>query len=442
MAETPPHSSKAAVGSPIHRPMSLRRNISWSVIGNATYAGLQWLSLIALTKLQPTSDVGAFTLGLSVATPIVTLLNMELRQILSTDHLGRYPLKLFITIRVVTSIVAVMIIALFAAIGGYDIATGLVIVAVGCYKAIDAIADITFGYFQQVERMTIVAKSLILNGVLSFVGFSTVLYVTRNLLAGVVAFTIASVITLVCWNIPKMQVERLHLRSYHSVYPGESWNWPEFRRGGAELIASAWPLGAAVMVANLGTYVPRYLLEWFEGASSLGIFGALSYLVVIGGVVATAIAYSTLPRMASYYQSGNRDAYLRIVRSMVAAGIAIILIGEVLVIFAGESVVSMIYTKEYGGYTPAMMLLVLGGGAGYIATFISFGLIALEDYRTQLITNLIALIVLTVAALVLIPPMGIDGAALTIAVGAIVRILGMSWMLASNVSEKFVLRGR
>jgi hypothetical protein len=62
--ETAP--AEAALAAPTGG-LSLRKNFSWTFVGNVVYAACQWGILVALAKLGTPEMVGQFTLGLAVA---------------------------------------------------------------------------------------------------------------------------------------------------------------------------------------------------------------------------------------------------------------------------------------------------------------------------------------------------------------------------------------
>ena len=73
--------------------LSLRRNFSHMLIGNAIYSLSQWGILISLAKLSSTEAVGVYTLGIAVTAPIILLTDLQLRTILATDAKKDYTLR-------------------------------------------------------------------------------------------------------------------------------------------------------------------------------------------------------------------------------------------------------------------------------------------------------------------------------------------------------------
>ena len=64
-----------------YKPLTLRRNFSWTFVSNVVYAGCQWGILMVLAKLGSPENIGQFTLGLAQTAPVFMLTNLQLHEI-------------------------------------------------------------------------------------------------------------------------------------------------------------------------------------------------------------------------------------------------------------------------------------------------------------------------------------------------------------------------
>src|SRR6185312_7757127 len=80
-------------------PRSLRSNLAWMVAGTVWNGFCQWAMLIVLAKLGTIDMVGAFTLGLAIATPILMFSCLNLRSIFVTDQQGAFRFHEYFTLR-------------------------------------------------------------------------------------------------------------------------------------------------------------------------------------------------------------------------------------------------------------------------------------------------------------------------------------------------------
>ncbi len=84
-------------------PASLRRNFSWTMLGNVFFAGCQWAMLAALAKLGSTEMVGQFALATAIATPIMVFSNLKLRAVLASDANDEYSFSDYFSLRLITT---------------------------------------------------------------------------------------------------------------------------------------------------------------------------------------------------------------------------------------------------------------------------------------------------------------------------------------------------
>ena len=68
---------------------SLRRNFSWTFVGNVVYSACQAGILMLLAKLGNPEMVGKYGLAMAIATPVLALSSLQLRAVLTTDVKGK-----------------------------------------------------------------------------------------------------------------------------------------------------------------------------------------------------------------------------------------------------------------------------------------------------------------------------------------------------------------
>src|SRR5947199_9712010 len=91
--------SSRAQGTP-----ALRRNVAWALVGNLGYSACQWGVLVCMAKLGTETDVGRFALGLALTAPIITLTNLNLRLVQSTDAREAYPFSTYMSARLIRTL--------------------------------------------------------------------------------------------------------------------------------------------------------------------------------------------------------------------------------------------------------------------------------------------------------------------------------------------------
>lgn len=124
------------------KPLTLRRNFSWTFVGNFVYAACQWGMLVVLAKLGTPEMVGQFTLGLAVTAPVIMFTNLQLWAVLVTDAKNEYIFGDYLGLRLFMTGLALAIIIGITLVAGYRWETSLVILLVGLSKAVESISEV------------------------------------------------------------------------------------------------------------------------------------------------------------------------------------------------------------------------------------------------------------------------------------------------------------
>jgi O-antigen/teichoic acid export membrane protein len=399
---------------PKNKPLTLRRNFSWTFIGNLVYSGCQWGMLIVLAKLGSPEMVGQFTLGLAVTAPIIMFTNLQLRGVQATDAKQQYSFSDYLGLRLISTGLALLIITVISLSGGYQRETSFVIFLIGIAKAFESISDVFYGLIQQHERMDQIAKSLMIKGPLSLLLLGLGVYLSGRVIWGVLGLVFAWLVVLFGCDLP---IGLLMVKQRRKLQP--HWHWQTL----IKLIWLALPLGFVMMLISFNANIPRYFIERYLGEQELGIFAALAYLMVAGGMVVNALGESASPRLAKYYAEGDLVAFRTLLLKLL--GIAALMggIGILVAIIGGRSILTLLYKPEYGEQTTLFIWLMVTAGINYISSFLGYGMTAARYFRIQMPLFITVASISAFACLWLLPKLGLLGAAIALLLGATVQAL-------------------
>src|SRR5438046_2872636 len=181
---------------------SLRRNVAWALVGNLGYSACQWGVLVCMAKLGTATDVGRFALGLALTAPIITLTNLNLRLLQSTDAREDYPFSVYLSVRLIGTVLGLAAIAAMAFGLGYQGITLYLILAVALGKAFEAVSDVVFGLLLKAENLRRVAVSMLAKGVISLLAVGLVLQMTGDIILATVAMALCWGSLLLTYNLP------------------------------------------------------------------------------------------------------------------------------------------------------------------------------------------------------------------------------------------------
>jgi O-antigen/teichoic acid export membrane protein len=391
------------------RRLSLKANFTWTFIGNVVYAASQWGKLVIIAKMTNPESVGLFTLGLAFGAPVVILFNLGLRAVQATDVNKEFGFSDYLHLRIITSIFAFLVISLISFTAESALEASLMIIVVGFGKVLDAIGEIYYSLLQQNERMDRLSISVILKSLISLLTLGIILFLTRNLLLSITISVMTSVIVLILYDIPNTLAYReLERETRGLLYDLTHSSRLEvlFR-----LARFAFPLGITAMLISLNTNIPRYIVEHFLGKKELGIYAAMSYILVAGSTVVNALGNTTSPRLARYYSSNNVRGFSKLVFYLL--GVCLLLgAGEtVIALVGGKPLLTLIYTSEYAENTTTFVYLMVSGGFMYAASFLNYALTACRSYSIQPVIILASCLAAVGSGLLLIERYGILGIA-------------------------------
>jgi O-antigen/teichoic acid export membrane protein len=403
-----------AFAAPRDGRLSLRANFSWTFLGNVVYAACQWGMLTALAKLGTPELVGQFSLGLAVTAPVMMLANLQLRAIQATDARRDYEFADYYALRLLTSGLALLVIAGIALLSSYRAEMVAVILALGLYKGVQSIGDVYHGLMQGRERMDLISRALLLKGPLALLALALVFYLTRSVAWAGLAMAVVYLAVLLAY-------ERRNARALLADEAPQVLR-PRWQPG--RLAALAWlalPLGLVMMLISLNGNIPRYAIERYLGQGELGIFAAMASLKVVGTTFVGALGQSASPRLAAYYAEGDGAAFRRLLARLIAIGAGLGGLAVAVAAALGGPVLTLLYTPAYAQRIDVLIVLMVAAGMAFVASFLGYGITAARRFRQQIPLFAGVLAATAVATLVLVPAYGVMGAALALVVSAVVQ---------------------
>lgn len=422
-AEAPP---AGAIAAPVGG-LSLRKNFSWTFVGNVVYAACQWGILVVLAKLGTPEMVGQFALGLAVTAPVMMFSMLQLRGVQATDAKREYQFGDYLALRLITTALALAVIVGIVAVSGYKRETALVILIVGAMKGVDALSDVYYGLWQQHERMDGIAQALMLNGVLSTATLTAIMAATHNIVLATLGTATGSVGAL-AFTLAKNR--RLALATGLAARP--TWNTHLLWR----LSRLALPLGVVMLLISLNTNIPRYVIQHYLGEAQLGIFAAIGYLMVAGSTIVAALGQSASPRLARYFAEGTSDLFLRLLARLICVAVALGLAGILIALGGGRQLLMTLYRADYAAFTHVFTWLMIAAGIGYVASFLGYALTAARHFAIQAPLFVVVTTVTLAAAWFGTSRFGLVGAAWAVILGSVVQFAGMAIVVTLAVRRR------
>lgn len=401
------------------RRRSFRENFSWTFVGNVVFSACNWGVLCVLAKLGTPEMVGGYALAVAVSSPIVLLFGLRLRLVQATDARGQYEFGTYLGLRLLMMALALVVIAGVTWLGGYRPAAAAVIVAVGVIGAVDALSDVVYGLFQKHERMDRIATSLMIRGPLSLLAFSVAVWTTGSVFWGALSIAAAYGVTFLAWDLPHAVRERVRSRDSATVLEAAAADAPDpvasrgtwWRSQMLLLGTTAFPLGFAVLVGNLGVQVPRYFVERQLGTRELGLYTAMASIINVGLTFMTALWETATPRLARHHRRREIGAFRRLVLRLMGVGSLLGLLVILGAVIAGRPLLTLVYRSEYAERMDVFLWLMAFGALQYATGVIGYAAASMRKFWWQLSIQAGTLASTTLLCALLIPRYGLLGAA-------------------------------
>ncbi len=388
----------------------LRSKFSWTLLGNVTFQASQWLILATLAKLGNVNMVGQYALALAISTPIMILMNLQLRTIQATDTENKYKFYDFFNIRFYSNILFIVIIVIIIYFMKYDNYVSVVIIIISTTKVVESFSDLIYGYNQKYENMKGIAISQILKGVISFSLFSISLYISNDL-------RIASLGILSAYLLILFFIDIRILINYHVKF------FQLNNKVNFKLIKVALPLGIVLLLSSLNTNIPRFFIERIGGSEQLGYFAAISYLIVAGNTIIVSLGQTAAPRLAKYVANKQFEKFISLLKRLLCIGGILGLFGLIVIILFGGNLLELAYTKDYAMYNNLFILLMFVGSMDYISSFFGYGLTALRNFNIQPKIAIFWTLNSLILSFILIPPLGLNGAGFALLISSFIRLI-------------------
>ena len=206
-----------------------------------------------------------------------------------------------------------------------------------------------------------------------------------------------------------------------AIRNGLSLHWN--REAITNLLVTLVPLGLVSFLISMQSSLPRLLLNRHGGESELGVFVALTAILIAGMGLAGSVSQAIVPRLAWLRADDDRHGFVRLLLLLLTGSLGLTIAAVLGAWIVGPFVVRILYSAEYAEHNTALMWLAVACGVTLMGGFVGNAITVARQLRIQVVNNVIALGVLFALCLVLVPRYGIAGAAASIALSDIIVLL-------------------
>jgi O-antigen/teichoic acid export membrane protein len=390
--------------------LSLRQGFAATFAGNVAFAASQWAALSLIARLGGAAMLGEYALALAIATPVALFSHLNLRAVLATDMHRSHPFGDYLAVRLATVALGVLAVAAIAFASGYAWPVAAVVVAAGVVLSADNLSDIFYAVMQRRDRMDQIARSTAARGALSVVALGAVLWLTHSLLAAVLAQAAGRLAVLLAYDRPVGAAGESMATSGARTQFG--------------ILAVALPLGTVLMLLSLAGSLPRYAIERHLGMAALGAFAAPASLMGVGSTVVNALGQAATPKLARCFSLAGAPRFRRLALQLTGVSVLLGVAGVGVALVMGRWALTLLYGRAYAAYAGLLVWLMAAALLSYVAGALGYVITSARAFTAQ--APLFAAVAASagIASWMLVPRMGLEGAAVALGVSSLVQAVG------------------
>jgi len=181
---------------------------------------------------------------------------------------------------------------------------------------------------------------------------------------------------------------------------------------GKSLLSFSWPLGLTGLSLVVETRADIILLGYYLTTEDIGIYSPALFIIKMLTVVGLSFQFIFLPVVSEFCAKGNRDE-LEILYRTVSKWIFVIIVPVVsFIILFPKEIITLIYGPAYSRGWLALVFLAIGYALGLTLSLSGNILVGAGHPKLNLASELAAVFISLAMNVLLIPALGIAGAAL------------------------------
>lgn len=382
----------------------------WNITGSIANALLSIVSLMIVTRFLDDRQADIFSIAWSISLLMATVGTFQIRMYQATDVKGVFCFRQYHLFRIITVCVMMVSSYIYILMRGYTGKKALVVMVICLFRAVDSMADVYEGWFQQKERLDLAGKALTYRIIVAVIGFGIGLALTKDLLFSCLILVASYMICYVLFN----------LRYYKAVDAFRS-NVTEGLKGAwiVKMVMEGSPLFInAFLIASIMN-APKMVLDTVieQGMLEQGVQTAFNIIFMPASFLNLAyiVFRPLITKMAVMWNVGEEKEFLKI---LIKVEIALVGIG--IVILAGSALIgipalSFVYAVELAEYKRELLVVIIGGCIYTFAAVLDNALVVIRMQYVLVLSYVVTYLYIKIAAKVMIGSWGVLGGAISYA---------------------------
>lgn len=371
-----------------------KKDFIWNFIGSSINSFNSLFFMIAINHINLKSEAGIFTFAYSLIC-LFFILSTFYNRVYQISNYEKYTPKDFIDFRMLTSILTIVIVAIFSFINNYNFFKIGVILLICLFRMIESISDAVYGILQKNDQLYKSGISLTIKGVVGIITFVIIDLLTKNILVSLVSLIIVNVLFFFIFDIKNAK-----------EYIYGMFNFDNFKR----ILKDTLPIFIYSFLAMYVANSSKYILDYFDTAEAQNIFGIIFMPSTIIGLCSSYIVVPIITNLNNLFKNKDIDKFSKLVRNMILSLVLIGILACLCGLTIGIPVLNIMYGINLDAYRIHLVIVLIGATFYTLANVYSQVLVLLNVHKEQTLIYLIMTVVSTIICYVLISAYKITGA--------------------------------
>lgn len=370
------------------------------LIAGGSSSLFQWLTICAMTKVFGVEIVGIYSGAAAIITPIVTFANLSLRAMQVTDVDGLFNINNVFAVKKFTATIATIFSILLLLLNdSFVLAFFVIQIFVLSSKIANMMSDVAYGYLIRYSELIKYTISIVLISGGSSLLFTVSGVLIRNVYLSMALYLVPYIAVFIMYDLP-------------NVGGRKTWKTCVTKGDFINIIKLCLPLAVVQTINTLYDSIPKLFLESNFGNIELGVFSAISYVSLAGGLVVTAISTGYATDLAILIKKEKYRLVFFVLFKEIVAVAFVCAVFFLLFAVWGEPIITLLYTAEFVDYMDIILILIVAMSLNFISRLFGTACTAAHYNNSQMITAIVCVCVLAILSLILIPQYGIYAAAI------------------------------
>ncbi|MDB0579468.1 lipopolysaccharide biosynthesis protein [Salinicoccus roseus] len=381
-----------------------------NVFATLLFSMNQWLQVILITRMIGLYEVGLFSYFLAIAAPLVLFSRFSFSDLVPTQRRYAYGYTMFARFRNILNHLFLLTMVGLAVCLELTLYETVCLILFSLFKYYETKEDFIYTENIAESNIAFLGYSKILKSVLTITLFASAVLLTGSLLVAIISLAVAQITVYYLYD-------RRH--TYYDNHQASLFSRLHFRN----IFWLGLGLSLVGLLSSLNTNIPRYILEHYHSVEVLGIYATIMYFSAIAFNIVITINQSLIADFANA-AARSREAFWRSFSRLLGLYLAILVIGNIILILYGNDILVFVYGAQFEGYQREMLLLGLFISLIIVEKTLEMALNIFNFYNIQLVLQGFNFIFSVLLSVLLIIPFGITGAFTVAILSALLVVFG------------------